>query len=159
MKIVCDTNIIIDFAKLNKLNLLKNLFEEVIIPEEVREELLVGDREDEISKMIDEWIKVKKVKDMLALESLKAHMGKGEAASIVLYDEIRADLLAINDLKARGVAHAMGVRIIGTLGILKLAKERGLLKKIKPLLDKLKEIGAYIDNGLYKRILADVKEE
>ena len=52
----------------------------------------------------------------LALESLKIHIGDGEAASIILYREINADLLAINDLKARGVASAMGVHIIGTLG-------------------------------------------
>lgn len=58
---------------------------------------------------MDEWIEVKDVINRLALESLKIHIGDGEAASIILYREINADLLAINDLKARGVASAMGV--------------------------------------------------
>ncbi len=72
--------------------------------------------------------------------------------------ETNADLLAINDLKARGVASAMGVKIIGTLGILRLAKDRGILKQIKPLLDELRKVGAYISDSLYNRMLKDVKE-
>ena len=72
--------------------------------------------------------------------------------------ETNADLLAINDLKARGVASAMGVNIIGTLGILRLAKDRGMLKQVKPLLDELKKVGAYISNVLYNRMLKDVGE-
>lgn len=162
MRVICDTNIIIDLAKIHNLDLLKNFFNEVLIPDEVKEELLAGERsgpeDDDIIKAIDEWIMVKKINDLLAFESLKAHIGKGESASIVLYMEIQADLLAINDLKARGIAQAMGINVIGTLGILRLAKDAGLLKKIKPLLDELRKIGAYISGELYKRILKDVKE-
>lgn len=66
--------------------------------------------------------------------------------------------MAINDLKARGIAQAMGVKVIGTLGIIRLAKDNGLLKEIKPLLDELRKIGAYISDELYKRILIDVGE-
>ena len=80
------------------------------------------------------------------------------ALSIILNMETNADLLAINDLKARGVASAMGVKIIGTLGILRLAKDRGMLKQIKPLLDELRKVGAYISNVLYNRMLKDVGE-
>ena len=75
-----------------------------------------GTGQSDIIKAMDEWIEVKDVINRLALESLKIHIGDGEAASIILYREINADLLAINDLKARGVASAMGVHIIGTLG-------------------------------------------
>ena len=91
-----------------------------------------GTGQSDIIKAMDEWIEVKDVINRLALESLKIHIGDGEAASIILYREINADLLAINDLKARGVASAMGVHIIGTLGILRLAKDRGMVKQVKP---------------------------
>lgn len=159
MRVVCDTNIIIDFAKIRRLDLLKNIFKEVMIPVEVKEELLAEEKsetgEDDICKALDEWIKVKSINDVLAVESLKAHIHKGEAASILLYKKTGADFLAINDLKARGIAHVMGVKIIGSLGILRLAKEKGLLKKIRPLLDELRGIGAYISDELYKRILDD----
>ena len=32
MKVVCDTNIIIDFSKIGQLDLLKDVFDEVLIP-------------------------------------------------------------------------------------------------------------------------------
>lgn len=162
MLITCDTNIIMDFSKIDHLYLLKDIFRNVIIASEVEEELLAGEekitKELDIKKAINEWIKVKTVENKLALESLKIHIGAGEAASIILYMETNADLLAINDLTARGVASAMGVKIIGTLGILRLAKDRGMLKQIKPLLDELRKVGAYMNNVLYNRILKDVGE-
>lgn len=162
MLIVCDTNIIIDFSKINHLYLLKDIFNNVMIANEVKEELLAGEEtgagESDIIKAINEWIMVEEVKNKLALESLKIHIGDGEAASIILYMETNADLLAINDLNARGIANALGVKIIGTLGTLRLAKDRGMLKQIKPLLDELRKVGAYISNDLYNRILKDVGE-
>ena len=82
MRVVCDTNIIIDFAKILSLDLLKNIFKEVMIPVEVKEELLAGERggteEADIRRAIDEWAKVENVKDMLAVESLRSHIGNGE---------------------------------------------------------------------------------
>lgn len=162
MKVVCDTNVIIDLSNIRSLDLLKDLFDEVLIPDEVREELIAGEKggiEDaDIKKAVTEWISVKEVEDRFALENMKVHIDKGESACIVLYKEIDADLLAINDLKARGVAHALGIRIIGTLGILLLAKEKGLIQKIQPVIDELRKIGAYMSNSLYNRILKDAGE-
>lgn len=161
MRVVCDTNILIDLSKIRKLDLLRELFKKVIIPIEVKKELFISQKnriEDDISKAIDEWIKVERVKDLYVLENLKIHIDEGEAACVVLYTETKADILAVNDLKARGIAHALGIKVIGTLGILRLAKDKGLIQEIKPLLDELIKIGAYIGKGLYKRILEDVGE-
>lgn len=142
--------------------LTKDVYEDDLKTIEVKEELLAGEetgtKESDIINAVNEWIKVKEVKDKLAVESLKIHIGDGEAASIILYTETNADLLAINDLKARGIANAMGIKIIGTLGILRLAKDRGMLKQVKPLLDELRKVGAYISNVLYNRMLKDVGE-
>lgn len=162
MLVICDTNIIIDFSKLNKLDLLKDVFKEIVISNEVKVELIAGEETEvegpDIKRAIDNWIRIKAIKDKLALESLEIHIGVGEAASIILYKEIKADLFAVNDLKARGIASAMGLKVIGTLGILRLAKDRGIIKQIKPLLDELKKIGAYISNSLYTRLLKEAGE-
>lgn len=162
MKVVCDTNVIIDFSKIGHLDLLKDVFDEVLIPDEVKEELLSGEadgiEDTDIKKALDGWISIKTVKDRFALENLKIHIDKGESASIVLYKETNADLLAINDLKARGIAHALEIKIIGTLGILLLAKGKGLIQEIKPVIDELRKIGAYVSKNLYNRILKDAGE-
>ena len=113
MKVVCDTNIIIDFSKIGQLDLLKDVFDEVLIPNEVKEELMAGESDEiedtDVKKALPGWISIKKVKDIFALENLKINIDKGESASIVLYKETNSDLLAINDLKARGIAHALGI--------------------------------------------------
>lgn len=162
MKVVCDTNVIIDFSKIGRLDLLKDVFDEVLIPEEVKEELIIGNldgiEDTNIKEALADWISIKFVEDRFALENLKIHIDKGESASIVLYKEMNADLLAINDLKARGIAYALEIRIIGTLGILLLAKDKGLIQEIKPIIEKLKKIGAYISSSLYNRILKDAGE-
>lgn len=88
MKVVCDANIIIDFSKIRRLELLKDVFGTVVIPKEVKEELLAGKKEGlgdaDIEKAIDDWILVEKVKDLFALENLRIHIEKGESASIIL---------------------------------------------------------------------------
>lgn len=166
MKVVCDTNIIIDFSKIGRLDLLKDVFDEVLIPNEVKEELMAGEgagesdgiEDTDVKKALPGWISIKTVKDLFALENLKINIDKGESASIVLYKETNSDLLAINDLKARGIAHALEIKIIGTLGILLLAKDKGLIQEIKPLMEKLRKNGAYVSNSLYNRILEDAGE-
>jgi len=160
MKVICDANIIIDFSKIHRLEFLRDTFREISIPVEVKEELLAGEFEEqtEIEKAFGDWILVRQIQDRFALENLCIHLDKGEAACMVLHKEIKADLLALNDLKARGVAHALGIKIIGTLGILRLAKDAGLTEKTKPLLDELTKIGAYISSDLYNRILKDAGE-
>jgi len=71
MLITCDTNIIIDFSKINHLYLLKDIFNNVMIANEVKEELLAGEEagtgESDIIKAMNEWIKVKEVKNKLEL--------------------------------------------------------------------------------------------
>lgn len=162
MLIICDTNIIIDFSRLKRLDILKDTFNEITLTSEVMEELLAGEDvkpgKSDIEMAINDWIKVKNIKDKFAMEGMMMHIGKGEASSIILYKEASADFFAVNDLKARGVAHALELNVIGMLGILRIAKDRGILKKIKPILDELKDIGAYINNNLYTRILKDVGE-
>ena len=52
----------------------------------------------------------------------------------------------------------MGVKIIEMLGMLRIARDRGMLKQTKPLLDELRKVGAYISDSLYTRMLKDVRE-
>lgn len=150
--------------------MLKSIFDEVLIPCEVKEELMAGEgagesagesngiEDSDDKKVLPGWISIITIKDLFALENLKINIDKGESASIVLYKETNSDLLAVNDLKARSVAHALEIKVIGTLGILLLAKDKGLIQEIKPLMEKLRKNGAYVSNSLYNRILEDAGE-
>ncbi len=68
---------------------------------------------------------------------LLSDIGAGEAETIVLALEQRPDIVLIDDLKARKFAKIKGLKIIGTLGLLLMAKQEGMIKEIKPLISEL----------------------
>lgn len=77
----------------------------------------------------------------------------GESEAIVLANNIDADLIIIDERKARRIAKDIGLNVTGTLGILVDAKQRGLVKELKPLLDKLIKNEIRISKILYQDIL------
>ena len=81
-------------------------------------------------------------------------MDAGEAEAIALALEIKADYLIIDELKGRHKAEALGLRIVGLLGLLIQAKHAGYLTAIKPVLIELREkAGFRIHEALCKRVL------
>ncbi len=60
-------------------------------------------------------------------------MDYGESESILLYKEADADFLLIDDKKARGIAESLDINCIGTLGLLSVAKNKGLIAELKPI--------------------------
>ena len=77
------------------------------------------------------------VNNRQAVEYLELVLDRGEAEVIVLAEELRADAVLIDDLKARKTAVLRGLAVVGTIGVLLDAKERGLVDEVKPLLDLL----------------------
>jgi len=87
----------------------------------------------------------------LLQKQLKLDLGESEA--IVLANSIDADLIIIDERKARRIAKDIGLNATGTLGILVEAKQHGLVKELKPLLDKLIKDEIRIIKKLYQDIL------
>ena len=58
---------------------------------------------------------------------------------MLLFRRLSADLLLVDDRLARRVAAANGISVIGSLGVLVTAKKRGLLERVSPLLDVLRQ--------------------
>jgi predicted nucleic acid-binding protein len=75
-------------------------------------------------------------------------LGLGECAAMILASEIKADQLLIDDLDARRVALSRNLKIIGTVGILLVAKQQGLIYSVKEILDDLITKGKYISPKL-----------
>jgi predicted nucleic acid-binding protein len=156
--VVCDTSPIVALVVCGKLDLLDRLFSEVYIPKSVYNELTVSGKPGAVE--ISEWAdgKVKGVQNTQLDKVLPLGLDAGESEALALYWEKAADYLLIDEKRGRAIAVMNGMNAIGTLGILLLAKSKGLLPLIKPSLDLLKNSSIRISPYLYKRVLASAGE-
>lgn len=89
---------------------------------------------------------------------LDAGIDEGESEAIALAQELKADWLIVDDMKARVYAQRLGQQIIGVLGILLAAQANGFINEIKPQMDDLLKVKYYISPALYKKVLQSVGE-
>jgi len=80
-------------------------------------------------------------------------LDRGEAEVLALAEERAARLVIIDELKGRRYAQRLEMPLTGTLGLLLLAKERGLVADLAPLLVELQEAGLYLGAALIDRVL------
>lgn len=139
MIVVSDSTILIGLVKIGKLDLLKETFSKVYIPEEVFKEVVERGKGKPGSKVIKEsvWIEPKPVKDKIQVAFLLGSLEKGEAEVLVLARELNADLILLDEKKAGKSAVIAGFEIMGLLGLFILAKNLGLIHEVRPLVDEL----------------------
>ncbi len=77
---------------------------------------------------------------------------------MILGKELKAGLLIIDDYMAREYAKYLDFNVIGTLGIILSAKSNGLVRQVKPIIDKLITNGIYISEKLYLQVLKIAEE-
>jgi hypothetical protein len=97
------------------------------------------------------------VKDRSFVDQLPTRLHLGELEAIALAKK-RGTALLVDEREARRVASQLGIPVVGSLRVLKEAKDRGLFEQIKPLLDELISAGIYISDTLYQTFLHDVGE-
>ena len=83
--------------------------------------------------------------------ALRAQLHMGEAQALVLAQEQRVVAL-VDDLQARNFAKAMGLQILGTAGVLLLAKRRGLGIDVRRALDEMRALGFRLSDNVYDQI-------
>jgi predicted nucleic acid-binding protein len=128
------------------LGLLPAIFGQVWVPEAVVAELEEGRRRSVLLPLLEElpWLKVRAVRDRTLLP-LVTHLGDGEKEVLALGLELPGALLLLDDRDARRHALALELEIAGTLGVLLLAKERGILDAVRPVLDRLQALRFRLD--------------
>ncbi len=158
MKIVSNTTPIISLASINKLDILKNLFGEVFIPLAVYQELKAKEGGYGYKEADAEYIKVKSIKGAKYRNLLLNQLDIGEAETIILATEIDADIVIIDENTGYKIARNSGLFVVRTLSILLKAKEKGIIKEIKPLLDEMISKGRWYSKKVYKNFLKRVGE-
>jgi len=157
MKIVSNSSPLIALAKIEKLDIL--LIYDVVIPKAVFDEITKPKKK--YVKELYKWGKDKVIEVMnrKAVEYLELIIDKGEAETIALAEELNADAVLIDDLKARKIAKLRGLNITGSIGILLDAKDRGLVSEVKPLLEELMKKKIRIRKELYNHALELANEK
>lgn len=117
---VSNSSQLISFERLNRLDLLQALTETLLIPTAVRHEVFG-------TKPSPAWISERPITQAIAQIAFSPRLGQGEREAIVLALELGDCTLLLDDLAARRTAEAMGLSVVGTIGLLVLAKKRGLL--------------------------------
>lgn len=99
------------------------------------------------------------MKDKKYQEILETQIDKGEASAIALAKESDDPLLILDDRKARKVADKLKLKITGTLGVIHKAKQMGVIKMVKPFLDKMLFTDFRISDSIIKEMLKLNNEE
>ena len=110
--------------------------------------------------LFQDWIKIRSVSNQHKVLSLFniTKLDLGECAAITLAQELQADRLLLDDLAARKEAQRLGLPVIGTVGIVLIAKQLGLIPNVKQVLDDLIANGTRISQQLYKQTLTAAGE-
>lgn len=164
MIVVSDTTPLISLLKVEQLDLLQKYFGEVQIPEAVFNELTSNSRFLEEAKTIENcpYIHVVKVQDHKSVNILSRATGLdfGESEAIVLADNIKADLLLMDEAKGRDVAEQMGIKIMGTIGLLMASYQNGNIdaNDIRKCVEVLRNSGRYIGEKYLQMLLDRIKD-
>ncbi len=139
MIVVSNSSPLIALGRIQRLDLLPALFPAVVAPTAVYEEVEVqgASQPGALTLANATWLRVPPVYHPNSVRYLLATLERGEAEAIVLAQELHADWLLLDEIKARVAARRLGLRVIGVAGILVLAKQHGLIAAVRPLLDSL----------------------
>lgn len=159
-RVIVNSTPIIVLANVNKLELLRQLYDKIIIPQAVYDEVIA--KHDSIcNKLISQnhWIVIEKINNDAQKKMYQAKLHAGEVEVMILAQEKPpADLVIIDDNAAKKTAKYLGLKVTGTLGVLIKAKRENYLKEIKPTLDKIIDNGFYLSNELYNLVLEEAEE-
>ena len=152
--VVVNSTPLVAFSSIGRLDILRALFGEIMIPPAVREEFLSIEKESR-RKILREasWIRVVEL-DHPNRTAVYTGLDEGEAQVLILAEEQSASLVLIDERKARRYAERLKLPLSGTLGVLLLAKEEHVISTVQPLLKAIQSAGLYLHDELVEQVLA-----
>lgn len=141
------------------LDLLQKLYQRIIVPQAVADELKAGgDQGEDVPNIREyEWLKVRSVR-VPEMIKLITDLGAGEAQVLALAIEEPGSLVILDDRLAREVARLRSLRITGTAGVLLKAKHEGHILAVAPLLDRLMQLDFRLSDAMKAKILGLAQE-
>ena len=159
LKVIVNSTPLIVLCGIGKLDVLRKLYGEIMIPDAVYREVTV--LEDSACMQVRNagtWIHIEAVRDSAEKKMYKAKLHAGEVEVMILAQEQKADLVIIDDNAAKKTAKYLGLTVTGTLGVPLKAKRQGIVQRIDILLAEMKRNGFYIDSRMEAFVLEQAGE-
>lgn len=156
-KVVSNATPIISLAVIDRMPFLSDIFGKIYIPSAVYDEMTSA-RYPGYKELNSDLFEIKEINDRGELDTFLKDLDLGEAESILLAREIKADVLIIDERFGYKIAQSKGLFVIGTLTVLLMAKKKGLIAEVKPLLDQMIQKGRWYSVKVYEYFLKSIGE-
>ena len=156
--VIADASTLIGLLRIGQLSLLEKLFGKIIIPKGVYGEVAVERKEGSDVFKKSPFFIVKNVEDRVSIGFLMPSFGKGEAEVLALAKEEKADLILLDEKRARKTARRAEFKVMGILGILVMSKSKGFISSVKPFIEELNRQGFRLSEKVIKRTLKEAGE-
>ncbi len=141
---IVDTSCLIALENVELLDVLNQLYPRIMITGQVKEEF---------GETLPDWIIVKTVQKKAKVAELEFQLDKGEASSIALAIETKNSTLIIDEVKGRKIAKSFNLDIIGTIGTLLIAHEKGLITDVLAVIFKMVNQGFRLSDDLLNKLI------
>ena len=155
--VIADSGPIFSLALIDKLEILNELFDEIKIPTAVWNEITIDKSKSDYLKLYNFF--KDKIAQISGFNELAFVMDYGESESLILYKELQADFLLIDDKKARKIAETLNVNCIGIIGLISTARDKGIVAQLKPLFETFLKNKRYYSIEILNAVLAAHGEE
>lgn len=141
--VIADSTCLIGLSKVGQLDILRQLFHKIIVPQAVYHEVvMLGANQmgaTEVKGAV--WIETQTVQNQLAVQTLRLTLGAGESEAIILASEQSAKFIILDDRKARQAALALSLPVIGTLAILTKAEAEEIITNKNTVIEAMRQVG------------------
>lgn len=151
--VVSNTSPLNYLVLIHQIDLLSALYRRVLIPQSVSEELKAPETPEVVREWIATpplWLEIVSEVPVAKLNLVELHQGESDA--IVLAQHLGADALIMDERRGRQEAETRGLVVIGTLGVLASAHERGLVD-LAEAIDRLRQTNFHVSPKLLSMIL------
>lgn len=155
---VVNASPLIILSRINRLDFLDSLAPTALIPAAVIAEVSAGLHRDPSAATTQQWAKGRIVPN-LPLPTTVAAWGLGAGESQVIAHCLgNSHIGVLDDQAGRACARAHGVPLVGTLGVILLAQQQGLIKQAHPWIMQAQAAGLFLSPGLVTKVLASIGE-
>ena len=155
---VINASPIIVLAKADRLHLLNDLCRELLVPEAVVAEVLAGPPSDPARQILQRGWALTVAPQSIATGLLEWGLGTGETAVLAVALERRPATAVLDDAAARTCAKALGIAVVGTLGVVLRAKKKAIISSAADVLKALCAAGLHLDADVARSALEGIGE-